>query len=96
MLAACPDSGGSAGARGWRLEMCAALIEAEALPQAARWHRRDLVPAAAAVLRAVLRAVRRTIAAPAGPAASDAAAAAAAATSAVALGRPRGEGTRGE
>jgi hypothetical protein len=40
-----------------RLAMCASLIEREALPQAGRWHRRDLVPAATAAWRAVLRAI---------------------------------------
>ena len=39
------------------LRLCAALIEAEVLPQSARWHRRDLSPALVAAWRAVLRAV---------------------------------------
>ena len=40
------------------LALCAAVIEREALPQAGRWHRRDLVPAATAAWRAVVRALR--------------------------------------
>ncbi len=50
------------GGDGWdaeRARVCATLLEAEALPQAARWHRRDLVPALLAVWRAVLRALAR-------------------------------------
>ncbi len=42
-----------------RARACAAMLEAEALPQAARWHRRDLVPALLAAWRAVLRALAR-------------------------------------
>jgi hypothetical protein len=55
---------------GWnaaRARACAALLEAEALPQAARWHRRDLVPALLAVWRAVLRALARPLAPPSPP-----------------------------
>ncbi len=54
-----------AGADGWdaaRGRACAALLEAETLPQAARWHRRDLVPALLATWRAVLRALARRLA----------------------------------
>ncbi len=56
-----------------RLLMCAALVETEELPQAARWHRRDLAPGLVAAWRAVLRA----IAPPPGCAAARAAALAA-------------------
>ena len=55
--AACDDSSG-----GWdacRAGLAAQLVEAEALPQAGRWHRRDLAPALAAAWRAVLRALAR-------------------------------------
>ncbi len=40
-----------------RLCMCAALVSAEVLPQAARWHRRDLAPYLIAAWRAALRAI---------------------------------------
>mmetsp|Transcript_13055 Transcript_13055/g.27901 ORF Transcript_13055/g.27901 Transcript_13055/m.27901 type:complete len:222 (-) Transcript_13055:305-970(-) len=40
-----------------RLLMCAELVAAEELPQAARWHRRDLAPGLIAAWRAVLRAL---------------------------------------
>jgi hypothetical protein len=40
-----------------RLLMCAELVAAEELPQAARWHRRDLAPGLIAAWRAVLRAI---------------------------------------
>ncbi len=40
-----------------RLLMCSALVAAEELPQAARWHRRDLAPGLIAAWRAVLRAI---------------------------------------
>jgi hypothetical protein len=40
------------------MALCAALIEREALPQAGRWHRRDLVPGATAAWRAVIRALQ--------------------------------------
>ncbi len=40
-----------------RLRMCAALVSAEVLPQAARWHRRDLAPGLIAAWRAALRAI---------------------------------------
>ncbi len=53
-----------------RLLMCAALVADEELPQAARWHRRDLAPGLIAAWRAVLRA----IAPPPGCAAAHAAA----------------------
>jgi hypothetical protein len=43
------------------LALCAALIEREALPQAGRWHRRDLVAGATAAWRAVLRALRTAL-----------------------------------
>ncbi len=56
-----------------RLLMCAALVADEELPQAARWHRRDLAPGLIAAWRAVLR----TIAPPPGYAAAHAAAQAA-------------------
>ena len=39
--------GGDATCHARRLALCVAIIEREALPQAGRWHRRDLVPAAA-------------------------------------------------
>ena len=39
------------------LGICATVIETEALPQASRWHRRDLAPATCTILRAVLRAI---------------------------------------
>ncbi len=39
------------------LRMCAALVSAEVLPQAARWHRRDLAPGLIAAWRAALRAI---------------------------------------
>ena len=53
--AACDD-----GAGGWdagRAGLITWLVEAEALPQAGRWHRRDLAPALMAAWRAVLRAL---------------------------------------
>ena len=37
--------------------MCARLVSAEVLPQAARWHRRDLAPGLIASWRAALRAI---------------------------------------
>jgi hypothetical protein len=39
------------------LRACAALVAAEVLPQAARWHRRDLSPSLVAAWRAALRAI---------------------------------------
>jgi hypothetical protein len=53
LRAAC--GAGAGGSR--RLALCAALIEREALPQAGRWHRRDLAAGATAAWRAVLRAL---------------------------------------
>ncbi len=50
--------GGSDGWDAGLARACAALLEAEALPQAARWHRRNLVPALLAAWRAVLRALQ--------------------------------------
>ena len=53
--AACDD-----GAGGWdagRAGLVTWLVETEALPQAGRWHRRDLAPALAAAWRAVVRAL---------------------------------------
>jgi hypothetical protein len=55
------------GGDGWdasRARACAALLETEAMPQAARWHRRDLVPALLAAWRAVLRSLARPNPAP--------------------------------
>ena len=40
-----------------RLRCCIALIESEVLPQASRWHRRDLTSALTAVLSTVLQAL---------------------------------------
>ncbi len=63
ILAAC--SGGSVGQDGpdsAQLDMVAHLVEAEALPQAGRWHRRDLAAGLAASWNAVLRALRRAAA----------------------------------
>jgi hypothetical protein len=74
-LAAIQSAGGAGDGRGAaaaRARACAALLEAEALPQAARWHRRDLVPALLAAWRAVLRALARR-AAPGPPLAPPAA-----------------------
>ncbi len=54
---ACRSVGG-----GWDAALaraCARRLEVEALPQAARWHRRDLVPALLTTWRAVLRALPR-------------------------------------
>ena len=51
--AACAD-----GCGGWdagRVGVVRRLVEAEVLPQAGRWHRRDLVPGLEATWRAVLR-----------------------------------------
>ena len=51
--AACADS-----CSGWdagRVGVVRRLVEAEVLPQAGRWHRRDLVPGLEATWRAVLR-----------------------------------------
>jgi len=53
--ACCGPDGWDAG----HAQACAAVLEAETLPQAARWHRRDLVPALLAAWRAVLRALAR-------------------------------------
>ena len=53
--AACDD-----GAGGWdagRAGLVTWLVETEALPQAGRWHRRDLAPALVAAWRAVVRAL---------------------------------------
>eukprot|EP00292_Cryptomonas_paramecium_P022251 CAMPEP_0113672390 /NCGR_PEP_ID=MMETSP0038_2-20120614/6241_1 /TAXON_ID=2898 /ORGANISM="Cryptomonas paramecium" /LENGTH=158 /DNA_ID=CAMNT_0000588663 /DNA_START=287 /DNA_END=763 /DNA_ORIENTATION=+ /assembly_acc=CAM_ASM_000170 len=51
-----------------RLRVVSWLIETEVLPQASRWHRRDLVPAAEAVWRAVLRGLARLLSSCADPA----------------------------
>ena len=61
--ASCDDGCGACDAA--RLGMAAGLVEAEALPQAGRWHRRDLAPALGAAWRAVLRALQRAEAGPA-------------------------------
>ena len=42
-----------------RVRACVTLLEAEVIPQAVRWHRRDLVPALLAAWRAVVRALAR-------------------------------------
>jgi ribosomal protein S9 len=59
--AACGGGGGGGGGRAGaaRLALAAGLVEAEALPQARRWHRRDLEPALTAAWAAVLRSLRR-------------------------------------
>ena len=54
---ACDDGGG--GLDGARAAMALRLVEAEVLPQAGRWHRRDLAPMLEATWRAVFRALRR-------------------------------------
>ena len=54
---ACDDGGG--GLDGARAAMALRLVEAEVLPQAGRWHRRDLAPALEATWWAVVRALRR-------------------------------------
>ena len=54
---ACDDGRGGCDAA--RAVLAAQLVEAEALPQAGRWHRRDLAPGLAAAWNAVLRALRR-------------------------------------
>ncbi len=59
ILAAGSGGGRSAVWDAARARACAALLEAEALPQAARWHRRDLVPALLAAWAAVRRALAR-------------------------------------
>ena len=67
--AACAD-----GCGGWdagRVGVVRRLVEAEVLPQAGRWHRRDLAPGLGAAWRAVLRGL---------PAATSAAGAAAVGT----------------
>ncbi len=54
---ACDDGRGGCNATG--VALAVHLVESEALPQAGRWHRRDLAPALAAAWHAVLRALRR-------------------------------------
>ena len=53
--AACDD--GNGGCVAARIGTVRRLVEAEVLPQAGRWHRRDLAPALSAAWRAVLRAL---------------------------------------
>ncbi len=60
-VASCSSHGGGGALDSVLLGICASLVEAEVLPHAARWHRRDLVPALAAVWRAVLRAIVRIL-----------------------------------
>jgi hypothetical protein len=57
--AACAAAAAESSTDATQLEAAAAgLIEAETLPQAGRWHRRDLSPALAAAWSAVARALR--------------------------------------
>ena len=44
---------------GSELALCEALLRAEEMPQVARWHRKDLVPAALAAWRSALQALAR-------------------------------------
>ena len=53
----CDD--GDGGWDGARAALALRLVEAEVLPQAGRWHRRDLAPMLEATWRAVFRALRR-------------------------------------
>ena len=62
----CNDNIRSAEESRQRLHSCAALIEREVIPHAARWHRRDLSPLLVAAWRAVLRALAPTAAAAVG------------------------------
>ena len=57
VLAACDD--GHDGVSAVALGLAASLVDKEALPQAWRWHRRDLAPALAAAWHAVHRALGR-------------------------------------
>ena len=61
--AACSD-----GCGGWdagRVGVVRRLVESEVLPQARRWHRRDLAPGLGAAWRAVLRALLAVASVPA-------------------------------
>ena len=72
VIGLCDAGTGGCGGAAWRLRLCAALIEQEVIPQAARWHRRDLSPALLAAWHAVLTALREATAAAAAAAAGAA------------------------